>query len=85
MRTGYISRNGDYQFFPYQKLNLILILFRMLKTVHHNSSKFDIEETKLRPFEKFLLGLEGQIMQGRIFDVRFLFSSNFCDAPKAKF
>ncbi|XP_057296069.1 WASH complex subunit 4-like isoform X2 [Hydractinia symbiolongicarpus] len=41
---------------------------RMLKTVHHNSSKFDIEETKLRPFEKFLLGLEGQIMQGRIFD-----------------
>jgi len=41
---------------------------RMLKTVHHNAKKFNIDESKVRPFEKFLLGLEGQVMRGRIFE-----------------
>ncbi|KAK7813734.1 hypothetical protein U0070_001440, partial [Myodes glareolus] len=33
---------------------------RLLKSVHHNPSKFGIQEEKLKPFEKFLLKLEGQ-------------------------
>lgn len=41
----------------------------MLKTVHHNAARFNIEENKLRPFEKFLLGLEKQVLQGHIFEV----------------
>lgn len=41
---------------------------RMLKTVHHSSDKFEVEEDKLKSFEKFLLSLEGQVMQGRIFE-----------------
>eukprot|EP00111_Clytia_hemisphaerica_P017411 TCONS_00051483-protein len=40
---------------------------RMLKSVHHNSQRFNVDETKLRPFEKLLLSLEGQVMHGRIF------------------
>jgi len=53
---------------------------RMLKVVHHNAGRFDVEESKLRPFEKFLLGLEGQVLSGQIlencmrlrFDTRFI-------------
>ena len=41
----------------------------MLKTVHHNASKFGVDENKLRPFEKLLLGLEGQVLDGHIFKV----------------
>ena len=48
---------------------LIHFFFRMLKTVHHNAARFNIEENKLRPFEKFLLGLEKQVLQGHIFEV----------------
>lgn len=40
---------------------------RMIKSVHHNSQRFGVDEAKLRPFEKLLLSLEGQVMQGRIF------------------
>uniref|UniRef100_A0A9L0RD10 WASH complex subunit 4 n=1 Tax=Equus caballus TaxID=9796 RepID=A0A9L0RD10_HORSE len=40
---------------------------RLLKSVHHNPSKFGIQEEKLKPFEKFLLKLEGQLLDGTIF------------------
>ncbi|XP_040493346.1 WASH complex subunit 4 isoform X2 [Ursus maritimus] len=40
---------------------------RLLKSVHHNPSKFGIQEEKLKPFEKFLLKLEGQLLDGVIF------------------
>ncbi|ERE87782.1 WASH complex subunit 7-like protein [Cricetulus griseus] len=40
---------------------------RLLKSVHHNPSKFGIQEEKLKPFEKFLLKLEGQLFDGMIF------------------
>uniref|UniRef100_A0A8I5MUV3 WASH complex subunit 4 n=1 Tax=Papio anubis TaxID=9555 RepID=A0A8I5MUV3_PAPAN len=42
---------------------------RLLKSVHHNPSKFGIQEEKLKPFEKFLLKLEGQLLDGMIFQV----------------
>jgi hypothetical protein len=41
----------------------------LLKSVHHNPSKFGIQEEKLKPFEKFLLKLEGQLLDGMIFQV----------------
>ncbi|EGV93842.1 UPF0681 protein KIAA1033 [Cricetulus griseus] len=41
----------------------------LLKSVHHNPSKFGIQEEKLKPFEKFLLKLEGQLFDGMIFQV----------------
>ncbi|KPP68340.1 hypothetical protein Z043_112994, partial [Scleropages formosus] len=40
---------------------------RLLKSVHHNPSKFEIPEEKLKPFEKLLLKLEGQLLDGMIF------------------
>ncbi|KAM6961159.1 WASH complex subunit 4 [Aplochiton taeniatus] len=40
---------------------------RLLKSVHHNPGKFDIREEKLKPFEKLLLKLEGQLLDGLIF------------------
>ncbi|XP_048863417.1 WASH complex subunit 4 isoform X1 [Brienomyrus brachyistius] len=40
---------------------------RLLKSVHHNPSKFEIQEEKLKPFEKLLLKLEGQLLDGMIF------------------
>ncbi|EDM17083.1 similar to CG13957-PA (predicted), isoform CRA_b [Rattus norvegicus] len=40
---------------------------RLLKSVHHNPSKFGIQEERLKPFEKFLLKLEGQLLDGMIF------------------
>ncbi|KAG5273076.1 hypothetical protein AALO_G00147380 [Alosa alosa] len=40
---------------------------RLLKSVHHNPSKFAISEEKLKPFEKLLLKLEGQLLDGMIF------------------
>uniref|UniRef100_A0A8C3RLI1 WASH complex subunit 4 n=1 Tax=Chelydra serpentina TaxID=8475 RepID=A0A8C3RLI1_CHESE len=40
---------------------------RLLKSVHHNPSKFGIQEDKLKPFEKLLLKLEGQLLDGMIF------------------
>ncbi|XP_043822433.1 WASH complex subunit 4 isoform X2 [Dromiciops gliroides] len=40
---------------------------RLLKSVHHNPSKFGIQEEKLKPFEKFLQKLEGQLLDGMIF------------------
>nr|XP_006633158.1 PREDICTED: WASH complex subunit 7 [Lepisosteus oculatus] len=40
---------------------------RLLKSVHHNPSKFAVQEDKLKPFEKLLLRLEGQLLDGMIF------------------
>uniref|UniRef100_A0A673Y1P1 WASH complex subunit 4 n=1 Tax=Salmo trutta TaxID=8032 RepID=A0A673Y1P1_SALTR len=40
---------------------------RLLKSVHHNPGKFAIPEEKLKPFEKLLLKLEGQLLDGMIF------------------
>ncbi|XP_062989484.1 WASH complex subunit 4 isoform X2 [Elgaria multicarinata webbii] len=40
---------------------------RLLKSVHHNPSKFGVQEDKLKPFEKLLLKLESQLLDGMIF------------------
>ncbi|CAE1304616.1 MRT43 [Acanthosepion pharaonis] len=40
---------------------------RMLKSVRHNPTKFNIPDEKLRPFEKLMLTLEGQLLDGVIF------------------
>ncbi|KAM8892117.1 WASH complex subunit 4 isoform 1-T2 [Spinachia spinachia] len=40
---------------------------RLLKSVHHNPGKFSIPEEKLKPFEKLLVKLEGQMLDGIIF------------------
>uniref|UniRef100_A0A8C8LNW8 WASH complex subunit 4 n=1 Tax=Oncorhynchus tshawytscha TaxID=74940 RepID=A0A8C8LNW8_ONCTS len=40
---------------------------RLLKSVHHNPGKFAIPEEKLKPFEKLLFKLEGQLLDGMIF------------------
>lgn len=42
---------------------------RLLKSVHHNPGKFSIPEEKLKPFEKLLLKLEGQLLDGMIMQV----------------
>ncbi|XP_056595412.1 WASH complex subunit 4 [Triplophysa dalaica] len=40
---------------------------RLLKSVHHNPAKFAIPEEKLKPFEKLILKLEGQLLDSMIF------------------
>ncbi|TRY86275.1 hypothetical protein DNTS_009307 [Danionella cerebrum] len=40
---------------------------RLLKSVHHNPAKFAVREEKLKPFEKLLLKLEGQLLDSMIF------------------
>ncbi|KAI7811908.1 WASH complex subunit 4 [Triplophysa rosa] len=40
---------------------------RLLKSVHHNPGKFAIPEEKLKPFEKLILKLEGQLLDSMIF------------------
>ncbi|MEE6480161.1 hypothetical protein FKM82_012478, partial [Ascaphus truei] len=40
---------------------------RLLKSVHHNPVKFGIQEDKLKPFEKLLLKLETQLLDGVLF------------------
>lgn len=47
-------------------------MYRLLKSVHHNPGKFSISEEKLKPFEKLLLKLEGQLLDGMILQVVFL-------------
>lgn len=37
--------------------------------MHHNPGKFSIPEEKLKPFEKLLLRLEGQLLDGMILQV----------------
>lgn len=38
--------------------------------MHHNPGKFSIPEEKLKPFEKLLLKLEGQLLDGMILQVK---------------
>ena len=49
------------------------LFFRMLKTVHGNPQHFGIDMMKLRPFEKFFLQLEKQVLEGQIFEATFNF------------
>lgn len=49
--------------------NCSILLLRLLKSVHHNPGKFSIPEEKLKPFEKLLLTLEGQLLDGMILQV----------------
>jgi len=51
---------------------------RMLKSVRHNPTKFQLPQDKIRPFEKLLMNLEGNLLEGRIFQncVEQLFDSN---------
>ena len=41
----------------------------MLKSVRHNPGKFDLPVDKMRSFEKLLMNLEGQVLDGMIFQV----------------
>jgi len=53
---------------------------RMLKSVHNNALRFGIDESKLRPFEKLIIELEGQVLaNGAIFTncVRQQFDTKF--------
>lgn len=43
--------------------------FRMIKSVYHNTAMFGVEEAKLRPLEKLLMSLEGQLLDGVILQV----------------
>ena len=42
---------------------------RMLKSVHHDPGKFAVDVDKLRPFERLMMTLEGQLLDGYIFQV----------------
>lgn len=41
----------------------------MIKSVYHNTAMFGVEEAKLRPLEKLLMSLEGQLLDGVILQV----------------
>ena len=41
----------------------------MLKSVRRSPEEFGLPEAKVRPFEKLLMTLEGQILDGFIFQV----------------
>lgn len=41
----------------------------MLKSVRRSPEEFGLPEAKVRPFEKLLMTLEGQILDGFIFPV----------------
>ncbi|XP_064632766.1 WASH complex subunit 4-like isoform X2 [Lineus longissimus] len=40
---------------------------RMLNSVHHNPTRFGLSSDKLKPFQKLMITLEGQILDGMIF------------------
>ena len=41
----------------------------MIKSVYSNTGLFGVEEAKLRPLEKLLMSLEGQLLDGVILQV----------------
>ena len=41
----------------------------MIKSVYHNTAMFGVEGAKLRPLEKLLMSLEGQLLDGVILQV----------------
>lgn len=49
--------------------NFSLFNSRMLKSVQHNPGVFSVKPDQLRPLEKWIMKIEGQIMDGLIFDV----------------
>ncbi|XP_055882277.1 WASH complex subunit 4-like isoform X2 [Biomphalaria glabrata] len=40
---------------------------RMVKSVHHDPSKFGVPQEKVRPFEKLMMTIEGRLLDGMIF------------------
>ncbi|KAL5013534.1 hypothetical protein ScPMuIL_007804 [Solemya velum] len=60
---------------------------RMLKSVHHDPNKFGIPDEKLRPFQKLLMNLEGQLLDGMIFQncVEQMFDSSTVFVTKNSF
>lgn len=58
--------------------------YRLLKSVHHNPSKFGIQEDKLKPFEKLLLKLECQLLDGMIFQVTKFKFTNMVEKTDSK-
>ena len=46
----------------------------MIKSVYHNTAMFGVEEAKLRPLEKLLMSLEGQLLDGVILQVQCYFA-----------
>jgi hypothetical protein len=57
----YISKNTLLKFFTF--------FCRMLKSVQHNPGVFSVNPDKLKPLEKWIMKIEGQILDGLIFDV----------------
>ena len=43
----------------------------MIKSVYSNTALFGVEEAKLRPLEKLLMSLEGQLLDGVILQVQY--------------
>lgn len=41
----------------------------MVKSVKHNPAKFNLAADKINPFEKLMMTLEGQVLDGMIFQV----------------
>lgn len=42
----------------------------MIKSVYNNTALFGVDEEKLRPLEKLLMSLEGQLLDGVILQVQ---------------
>ena len=52
------------------EIDALFRISRMLKSVFGSAEKFGTTDDKLRPFEKFLAKLEGELMDGTILLVR---------------
>jgi WASH complex subunit 7 len=60
-KCGYFSLLMSHFFF---------LFFRMVKSIHHNTAKFNnIDMNKFHRFEKQLIELEGQLLDGNIYQV----------------
>ena len=53
----------------------------MIKSVYHNTAMFGVEEAKLRPLEKLLMSLEGQLLDGVILQVQCYVAIIHCTVP----
>ena len=61
----------DVMLFLKETVFFIFCTFRMLKSVHHNPERFGLAEDKIGPFEKLMIQLEGQLLDGMIYQVKF--------------
>lgn len=43
---------------------------RMMKSVKASTAMFGVDKEKLQPFEKWILLLEGQLLEGMLYQVR---------------